>query len=92
MAIGLNLNIGHNIPLGPNIFASQLIRTQNGTFVVMTPVVGSSTTVEPLEDGNYKVTRTDSAKNSKPQVRILTESELIAQYGPRTGKNLQAIA
>lgn len=92
MAIDINLNIGHNIPVGPNIFVSQLIRTQSGKFVIMTPVVGSSTTVQPLEDGNYKVTRRESAKDSKPQIRYLTEQELLDEYGPNTGKKLQAIA
>lgn len=92
MGITIDLNMGQIIPIKPNPFANEIIRTQNGTFVVIPAMVGTSTVVKPLKDGTYEVTKRASVLNSKPQTKILTEEQLIAQYGPKTGKNLQTIA
>ena len=70
---------------------SQVIQTQNGSMVSIPIMMGSSTSVTPLEDGTYQVTTTGSKMGSQPEVKILTEDELIARYGEKTGTKFQAI-
>ncbi len=53
---------------------------------------GSTTKVQVLRDGTYKITSRPSVYGAKPVVKILTEEELVAQYGKEAGKNLQVVA
>ena len=94
MLQGINSNMGHIIPRDPKDYSvREVIKTQNGTIVTIPVMLGSETNVKPLKDGTYKVT-TQAVCMPKPEpvVKIMTEDELIAKYGPKTGKNLQVVA
>lgn len=55
-------------------------------------LIGSTTKVKVLKDGTYKITSLPSVYGAKPTTKILTEEQLIAQYGDKAGKNFQAVA
>lgn len=55
-------------------------------------LIGSTTKVKVLKDGTYKITSQPSVYGAKPVTRILTEEQLIAQYGDKAGKQFQAVA
>jgi len=76
-----------------NPFVSQVVTTSSGQKIEIPQMIGSDTRVVPMDDDKYKVI-TQGVRLPKPEakVKILTEAELIAQYGDKTGKNLQVIA
>ena len=80
------------MPARKNPDVLEIVKTQNGTVVEIPVMIGSTTHVKPLRDGTYEVTTKGSKMGAEPQTVILTESELIARYGNKTGKNLQVMA
>lgn len=76
-----------------NPFVSQIVTTSDGKKIEIPQMVGSDTKVEPQKDGTYKVT-TQGVRIPKPEpeVKILTEEELVARYGDQAGKKLQTVA
>ena len=76
-----------------NPFVSQIVTTSDGQKLEIPQMIGSNTKIVPLKDGTYKViTQGVCFPAPKPKVTILTEEELVAKYGNKTGKNLQLLA
>lgn len=79
-------------PSVSNMGEVNIVKTSSGQVVrVPGTMIGSTTTVKVLKDGTYQITTKGSRLNAEPVTKILTEDELIAQYGPKTGKNLQVV-
>ena len=76
-----------------NPFVSQIVTTSDGQKIEIPQMIGSKTTIEPQKDGTYKVT-TQGVRmpNPEPEVKILTEEELVARYGNKAAKKFQAVA
>lgn len=72
----------------------QLIITQSGKMIQIKPMMGSSTHVEPLKNGTYKVTYKPTLPNAKEKVTIMSEEEFVAKYGNKapTASKLDTVA
>lgn len=80
----------HFIPA--HMLGGDVIRTQNNSLVVIPQMLGSTTKVKPLKDGNYAViTQAVIMPKEKPVVEILTEDELVAKYGIKKGIKFQGL-
>ena len=79
----------HFIPAG--LLGKQVIKTQNGSLVVVPPMLGSTTNVKPLKDGTYEVVTKGSRYGSEPITKILSEDELVSQYGLKVGGKIQVL-
>lgn len=88
----LNSGMGRVIQPTPESGLRQVVQTQNGSLVGIPMMMGSSTEVKPLEDGTYQVVTKPASLNAQPEIKILTEDELVARYGAKTGTRFQAIA
>ncbi|MBO7672253.1 hypothetical protein J6S88_02465 [bacterium] len=74
--------------MGERIF----VTTSSGQVAVVPgTMIGSTTTVKILKDGTYAITTKGSRLGAEPETKILTEDELIAKYGPKTGRNIQLV-
>ena len=73
-------------------FVSQIVTTSTGEKLVIPTMMGSSTKIKALPDGTYQVTTKASVYGAQHQTKILTEDELVARYGEKSGKNLQVLA
>ena len=59
----------------------QLVVTSNGMLLTIPVMLGSTTKVEALADGTYKVTSKGSYYGAEPKTTIMTEEELIEKFG-----------
>ena len=82
-------NKGHVVNAGER---NIVVTTKGEVLVLPGQLIGSTTKVKPLKDGTYKITQQNSVYGAKPETTILTEEELVAKYGDKTGKNLQTVA
>lgn len=70
-----------------NPVVRQVITTASGQKVFIPVMMGSETTVEPLKDGTYKVvSRPVTNPPQEPKVTIMSEAELIENFGKYTPK------
>ena len=63
-----------------NLQVSQIVTTSDGEKIVIPNMMGSSTHVRPLNNGSYEVTHQYSVYGSKPETRIMSEDEFVAEY------------
>lgn len=75
-----------------NPYVSQIVTTSTGEQLTIPTMLGSQTKIKALKDGTYEVTTKASYYGAKPETKILTEEELVARYGQKTGQNLQVVA
>ena len=74
-------------------YVRQVITTTKGEKLYTPQMVGSTTDIKALDDGKYELTtKTATFPKGKKTVTILTEDELVAKYGDKTGKKLQVVA
>ena len=62
-------------------FSKQLVVTRSGEFVKVPVMMGSTIKVKALDDGTYAVTTKPSKMGSKAKTVVLTEAQLIEQFG-----------
>ena len=67
-------------------FSKQLVVTKSGQWVKIPVMMGSSIKVKALDDGTYQVTTKTTRKGSKPKTVIMTEAQLVAQFGNKESK------
>ena len=77
-------NVADRIP------ARQVVTLSNGEKLVIPVMMGSSTNVEPLVDGTYKVTSQAIVfPKPEPKVTIMTEEELVAKFKPNMNNRIE---
>ena len=75
---------------GNSPFVRQVVTLSNGEKLTIPTMMGSSTNVEPLDDGTYKVTTQYSIfPKPEPKVAILTEEELVARFKPNMNNKIE---
>ena len=87
-----NVGFGGKATVVPAGEKNIVITSKGDVLTLPGQLIGSTTKVKLQKDGTYKITSLPSVYGAKPTVRILTEEELIAQYGDKAGKNFQAVA
>ena len=73
-----------------NLQVSQIVTTSDGKKIVIPNMMGSTTRVKPLDSGSYEVTHQYCVYGSKPETRIMSEDEFVAEYKDM-GKNLNIL-
>lgn len=73
-----------------NLQVSQIVTTSDGKKIVIPNMMGSSTHVRPLNNGSYEVTHQYSVYGSKPETRIMSEEDFVAEY-ENLGKKLNIL-
>ena len=87
-----NVGFGSKATVVPAGEKNVVITSKGDILTLPGQLIGSTTKVKVLKDGTYKITSLPSVYGAKPTTNILTEEELIAQYGNKAGKNFQAVA
>lgn len=73
-------------------FISRIITTSNGEQVAIPKILGRATDVIVRQDGKFEITQHGNKFLGLTEKKsVLSEEELISQYGKYTGKKLKTI-